>query len=280
MIREALLKEVLEAQKYLYLREDDEILFVTDDEALPGILAEVFAKYRHDVVLIPKVQRPGQDYPLPDELLDGKTVGWLITSISVSSAPSTWKMMERKLFLISNPGITQDWPAIINPENRLSCNRNAQAILSAIGGDVRAKIHITDKDGTNLWLSVPKGNWEKEVGTRSAKEYFTNGTFGELVTAPFQADGIYILNPGDFLTNPINEVRETIRLEIENNHVKTITGGPQAEMLRNLLKSTGKDELAFNLGEFAFGLNPGKPDQIVRSVVAEKLVGGIHIRRR
>jgi len=82
--------------------------------------------------------------------------------------------------------------------------------------------------------------------------------------------------PGDFLTNPINRVDERIVLIIHDNHVTQIIGGPQSEILIKMLKKP-KDPKALNLGEFAIGLNPGKPETLYRSVIAEKLLGGIHI---
>ena len=85
-----------------------------------------------------------------------------------------------------------------------------------------------------------------------------------------------MLQPGDFLTNPINEVIEEITLTIKNNRVVKIEGGVQAETLKLMLEEA-KNPLAFNLGEFAIGINPAKPKKLHRSVVAEKLLGGIHI---
>ena len=123
-------------------------------------------------------------------------------------------------------------------------------------------------------MKVPSGNWIKEVGKRTGVG--TNGLCGEYMTSPYEANGVYVLNPGDFLTNPINEVKERIVLIVRNNRIIEIQGGAQAELFKQMLEETG-NFMAFNLAEFAIGLNPGKPERVHRSVVAEKLVGGIHI---
>ncbi len=272
MEKEAL-GRILEAQKRLYVKPDDKILFVVDETYQNAPIADVFGN-EYDVVYIPQVERPGQDYGLDERLMEGKTVAWLISNISITHAPSTGKMLGRGLFLISNPGITADWTDVLDAKNQEFCRKRANEILELIGGDIGDEVHITAGDETDLRLKVPTGNWQAEVGTREGEG--TNGLYGELFTSPYWAEGIYVLRPGDFLTNPINEVVDETRLTIKNNFVIKIEGGEQAEKLRELLAQP-KTPLAFSLGEFAFGINPGNPAKIYRSVVAEKINGGIHL---
>lgn len=268
------LKRVLETQRDLYLKPDDKILVVMVDCLANAPIIDVLQDYEFELALITMVERPGQEYELDEKLLDGKTVGWLITNISVSHSSATRKMLDRKMFLISNPGITSDWLAVLNLVNREPCQRNAKAILNAIGGDVGGKFHIIANDGTDLWLKVPNKNWHIEAGSREG--IGTNGTYGELTSAPYWAEGTLVLRPGDFLTNPINRVNEKVVLTIRDNRVVGIKGESQFEALTKMLERPD-DQKAFQLGEFAFGLNPGKPEKLYRSVVAEKLLGGIHI---
>ncbi|MBZ9578145.1 aminopeptidase [Patescibacteria group bacterium] len=268
------LRRVLEIQRDLYLKPGDKILVVLVESLAHAPITNVLQDYDFDIALIPMVERPGQDYEVDEKLLDGKTVGWLITNISVSHSPATKRMLDKGMFLISNPGITPDWLAILNPANREPCQKNAKAILNAIGGDIGGKFHIIANDGTDLWLKVPNKNWHIEAGGREG--IGTNGTYGELTTAPYWAEGTLVLRPGDFLTNPINRVNEKIVLTIHTNRVVEIKGGSQFETLTKMLEEPN-DPKAFQLGEFAFGLNPGKPEKLYRSVVAEKRLGGIHI---
>ncbi len=268
------LRRVLEMQRDLYLKPDDKILVVIVDCLADAPITDVLQDYEFELVLIPLIERPSQEYKLDEKLLEGKTVGWLITNISASHSPATKKMLDRKMFLISNPGITPDWPAVLDPANREPCQKHAKAILNAIGGDVGGKFHIVANDGTDLWLKVPNKNWHIEAGNREG--IGTNGTYGELTTAPYWTEGTLVLRPGDFLTNPINRVNEKIVLTIRNNHVVGIKGESQFEALTKMLEEP-KNPKAFQLGEFSFGLNPGKPVKLYRSVVAEKLVGGIHV---
>ena len=275
-----IIRKVLEMQRDIYLVFGDKILFVIDDPLIITLINNILTEkcgYYCEIAIIPTMETPGQDYPLSESHLENKTVGWLITQASASHSLATKKMLDRKMFVISNPGITPDWPAMLNPKNRSACQNNANAILSAIGGNIGGTICVSHEDGTDLTLNLPNKNWLRETGERNV---FTNGTYGELCTAPYFANGCYVLNPisGDFFTNPLNRVRKRTTLVIKDNHVVKITGGKQAEFLKRMLEKTG-DKRAFCLGEFAFGLNPGlKPqDKIYRSVIAEKIAGGIHI---
>lgn len=268
------LRKVLEAQRGLYLKPDDKILVVVTESFKNAPISKVLQDYPHQIIRIPDVQYPGQEYPLDETVLDGKTVGWLISNISISHATPSRRMVDRKMFLISNPGITPDWLTVLNPTYSPICQKFADTIMTTIGGDVGGEVHIIADDGTDLHLKVPNGNWAKEIGKRVG--IGTNGLYGEFSTSPYEGNGVYVLNPGDFLTNPLNEVIEGIRLTIRENRIVEISGGVQAKTFEKILEDTG-DSKSFNLAEFAIGINPARPKQIYRSVVAEKLVGGIHI---
>lgn len=268
------LTKVLEAQRDLYLRPGDSVLMVLTESYKKAPISAVLQNYPHQVVVIPDVFRSGQDYQLDEKTLSGKTVGWLISNLSISHSTPSQKMVDRKMFLISNPGITPDWLPILDPANSPICQRYADAIMTVIGGDIGGEVHIVADDGTDLHLKVPNGNWEKETGKRAGSG--TNGLYGEFATSPYQGNGVYVLNPGDFLTNPLNKVIEEIRLTIRENRIVEISEGVQAGTFKKILNDVGSPQ-AFNLAEFAIGINPAKPATIYRSVVAEKLLKGIHI---
>jgi hypothetical protein len=268
------LRRILEAQRDLYLLPNDKVVVVLTESFENAPIDQVLNKYDHVVVEIDDLIRPGQHFPLEKEVLGcGATVGWIISNISLSHSVGA-EMINRGMFVISNPGMTKDWEWLLNLSAPRACEIFADALEKAIGGNAGGTVQITSFDGTNLVLEVPNGNWDKEVGKRQGVG--TNGLFGEYYTAPDNANGTYVLQPDDFLTNPINRVEEKIQLTIKDNTVVKIQGGSQAEALRKMLESAN-NQLAFNLGEFAIGVNPAKPPNVQRSVVAEKLLGGIHI---
>lgn len=264
---------IIKAQRDLYLNQGDNILVVVTESFRNAPIADVLGNWKYHLIEIDDVERPGEEYPLPETLMEDRTVGWIISNVSLSHSVGA-EMIKHGMFLISNPGITEDWLEVLNPANAETCQLYADIIEEKIGGNVGGEIHVTADDGTNLHLKVPNGNWMKETGKREGTG--TNGLFGESATAPYEANGIYVLRPGDFLTNPVNRVDEEIILIIEGNAVMNIKGQGQAEALRRVLFEADYP-LAFNLGEFAIGINPAKPKEVFRSVVAEKLLGGIHI---
>lgn len=275
MKKEELVERVLRMEAELYLKPDDNILAVAINKPWAVVpLERVLGGYPHRLLIIDSLEWPGQDYPFQEKFLEEeRTVAWLLTNVSASHSKPTRQMLERKIFMISNPGITPDWPALLDPTNRGLCRQNAEALMRAIGGDIGGEIHVLADDGTDLRLRVPYGNWWLEAGDRES--IGTNGPFGELVTAPYWAEGVCVMRPDDFMTNPINRLKEEIRLTIKDNHVTNIEGGEQAETLRQLLATPG-DKKAYCLGEWAFGLNPDKPRKLHSSVTAEKRLGGIH----
>lgn len=269
-----MLKKILVAQRDLYLRPLDNVLVVLSRSFNKASIADVLRDFEHRIHQIPDVSHPGEDYMMPRNFLRNATVGWFITNQSISHSAATREMIDKGMFLISNPGITPNWMPMLDPCNVSICRKNADVIQEKIGGNVGGTIRILANDGTDISLKIPSGNWIKEVGER--KGVGTNGLCGEYMTSPYDANGTYVLNSDDFLTNPINGITEKIVLVVRNNCIVEIQGGAQAEALRQMLVET-RNFKAFNLAEFAIGINPGKPEKVCRSVVAEKLAGGIHI---
>jgi hypothetical protein len=268
------LTEVLLAIKNLYIRPDDSVLVILTEGYENAPMIDILEGVHHNVVVIPNIESPSQEYPLNRALLNDKTVGWMITNLSASHSKPTREMIDSGMFIISNPNITADWLKILSPTSQEICVQNAKGILRRIGGDKGGQINISSaQDGTDLTLHVPSGNWQQEIGRRQGPG--TNGLFGEVCTAPYNARGLYVLKKGDFLTNPINRLTDDVRITISNNRIVSIVGGEQAQMFQEMLQKSG-NPLACNLGEFAFGINLGGFDAET-SVVAEKLLGGVHI---
>lgn len=263
---------IVEAQRELYLRPEDRLLFVLDEPNADIPLEDLFSAWSYDVVRIPFVERPGMEYEVDEALLSGRTLAWLITSLSISHATVSRRMRrELGIFVISNPGVTPDWPAILRPEYREQCQSTAERMLHAMGGDVGGFIHLTSVHGTDIMLFLPAANWKIEAGMREGS--MTNGVFGELCNVPYDAYGVIVLEAGDFLTNPFNLLSKRIQLVVAGNQVVNIRGCLE---LRSMLHAAG-DPRAFRLGEFSLGLNPGCPDRLYCSTVAEKLSGTFHV---
>ena len=187
------LKKILEVQRDLYLKSNDKVLVIVTESFKNAPIAKVLQGYDYKVVQISDVQYPGQDYEIDESLFNETTVSWLISNVSISHSGSTRKMIDKGIFLISNPGITPDWSTVLDPVNSKLCQKHANAIEKAIGGNVAGKVHIIADGGTDLLLRVPAGNWEREIGERKGRG--TNGLYGAFVTSPSDAIGPSVLWP-------------------------------------------------------------------------------------
>jgi len=159
------LKEILKAQRDLYLKPDDKILVVVTTSFRNARIMNVLHDYNCQIVRIPDASRPGQKYDLDRSYFSGKTVGWIISNVSLSHSIGA-EMIKHNMFIISNPGITEDWSAVLHPSNAKVCQHYADKIEKKIGGDIGGEIHIIANDGTDLVLKVPNNNWTKEIGQR------------------------------------------------------------------------------------------------------------------
>ncbi|MBU2545497.1 hypothetical protein KKC65_03565 [Patescibacteria group bacterium] len=152
------LKRVLEAQRDLYLRLDDKVIVVVTTSFQEAPIETVLQRDDHEVVRIPDASRPGQKYNLDEALFSGKTLGWIISNVSLSHSIGA-EMIKHNMFIVSNPGITDDWLYVLDPFNTKACPHYADKIEEKIGGDIGGEIHVIADDGTDLVLKVPNGNW-------------------------------------------------------------------------------------------------------------------------
>ncbi|MCX6807035.1 MAG: hypothetical protein NT135_02880 [Candidatus Berkelbacteria bacterium] len=265
---------ILEAQRNLYLKPKDRIIFVLDEGYWDAPIRNLFDRWPYDIETIPAIRRSNQDFWVDQDLVVGKTVAWFMTSFDVSYSPVVEAMRKHGIFVISNPGITPDWIDLISSGMSSKCQYMASLILWAIGEVNSGVMRITARDGTDLGLDIPAQNWKVDAGKRD--NTMTCGVFGELSTPPLSGSGRLVLGSGDFLTDPINRVEERIVLDFKNGELVGVSGKLQSEQLLSTLRST-QNPHNHRIGEFTIGLNPARPKEIFRSVVAEKLVNGVHI---
>jgi leucyl aminopeptidase (aminopeptidase T) len=276
------LRQIMEVQRDLYFGAQEKVFVYLTESFMNAPVEDVLRNHPHKTIVGLDAERPGQKFSLSEKtFLEEWTIGWIISNVSLSHSVGA-KMIEHGMFVISNPGMTEDWAEVLKPENAKACRQTADALERAICGDVGGIVYITADDGTDLTLEVPNENWMKEVGKRLPGEVGTNGIFGEFCTAPYQANGTYVLQPSDFLTNPINKVGGEVRIIIRNNEAIRIEQSMYVgrENRKSTLYDTlleASNPLAFNLGEFSISINPAQPVNVKTSVVAEKLLGGIHI---
>lgn len=152
---------------------------------------------------------------------------------------------------------------------------NSAAIFSAIGGDIGGSVFVEAPGGTQLTLSVPRGNWQaNDVTIRHNEKDFR---YGEVFTSPFSALGRLVLNTGDLIVQ-----QDCVPYEVEGamaamiGHGK-IEGFGQGEAKIREFFSGGQIHLAFQIGKFAFGAALGWMDWLPALKGPEEVAGAIHL---
>ncbi|MCJ7616652.1 MAG: aminopeptidase [Desulfobacterales bacterium] len=115
-------------------------------------------------------------------------------------------------------------------------------------------VHIISEVGTDLTFSI-KGRKALALDGRMDEISKSAGIpSGEAACAPVEgtAEGIAVIDGG---MHEIGVIQEPIVLKIKKGNVVEITGGVEANQLRELLETAG-DSNSYNIGEFAFGTNP------------------------
>jgi 2,5-dihydroxypyridine 5,6-dioxygenase len=117
------------------------------------------------------------------------------------------------------------------------------------------KIRMTSSAGTDLTAEITGRPVSYETGLFREPGQFAALPNSELNIAPIEgtANGVIV---GDVRLMGYGVIREEpVTIEVENGNVVKITGKQAAEYLRTTLQSFN-DRSAYNLAEFAVGLNP------------------------
>jgi leucyl aminopeptidase (aminopeptidase T) len=153
-------------------------------------------------------------------------------------------------------------------------------IMNALNG--ADKIKVTTPSGSDLTLSV-KGRKALSLGPRYPKnpEKFNNDFkfpdwmgFAEAPVAPVKgsANGVYVV---DAYMQSVGGINEPIVWKIKDGKVTEVTGGEEAELLKELIR--GSDENATNIAEFSLGTNHVISKALRGNSFDKVILGTIHI---
>ena len=121
--------------------------------------------------------------------------------------------------------------------------------------DKAKDIRITTPSGTDMRAKIAGRPVQYETGLFREPGQFGALPNSEVNISPIEgsADGVFI---GDVRVMGYGVIRdEPVTIEVKNGEVANISGGPAAEYLKSTLASFN-DRTAYNLAEFAVGLNP------------------------
>ncbi len=129
--------------------------------------------------------------------------------------------------------------------------RRTEAVRDVL--DAASDVHVTSDKGTDVTFSVDGCSAFSLDGYFHENYGFATLPPGESPTHPAEdtANGTIVV---DVSMDNLGQLEEPITLELEDGYVSEVSGGEQADELRQLIEES--DENAGNLAEFAIGTNP------------------------
>jgi len=158
------------------------------------------------------------------------------------------------------PGITPEMFIETLSVDYSIIKKNNEVMKKALQGGKTAR--VTTKLGTDITLSIEGREILTDDGILHERGAFGNLPAGEVFVAPVEgtANGVIVV---DGSLAGIGLVKEPVKIVVKDGFAVDISGGEEAEKLKEILASVGKKE-AYNIAELGIGTN-----------ISAKLVGNI-----
>jgi leucyl aminopeptidase (aminopeptidase T) len=195
----------------------------------------------------------------------------IITSKSLSNTQARRKACRNGVRIISLPGITKE--SLIrtlngNYKEVVSLSRKIADILT-----IGKTALLTSKNGTNMAFSLSRVKGHADTGMVHEPGQFSNLPAGRGCTspAPNSANGVIVID-GSF--PEIGPIKNPVRMTVKEGHIQRITGGEEAETIKNMLRPFGKAGKA--IAEIGIGTNANA--QFTGFTVEDiKVKGSMHV---
>ncbi len=244
-----------------------------------GELAAAIASQaaRLDVGEVVQVQltprsRDGEEPPSPAAAaLKASEVAVMLTSCSLSHTAARRAASEKGCRIASIPKANQEMLvrglAVDHKAMAERCRRVRDQL--APGG----VLHITSDKGTDLSMDISGQPLFMDAGQLGGAGAFGNLPAGETALTPRDGstEGVLVV---DGSMSGVGLLEEPLRIHIENGEAVSIEGGPQAQVLRDLLEAAGPR--SGNIAELGIGTND-KAEISGMVLEDEKVMGTIHI---
>jgi len=223
-------------------------------------------------LMLPEIRQPNTEPPKAIGCyLAAQEAAILLTSRSLSHTRMRQKASRQGCRMISLPGATRDM-LIRNMTGKYASmigqSRKLADILT-IGKSGK----LTTRGGTDLSFSLARMKGFADTGMVHEPGQFSNIPAGEACISQAQnsSEGILVLD-GSF--SGIGKIQSPIHMRVKDGFVARVSGGAEAEKIRDLLKNYGKK--GRNLAEIGIGTNPfAKLNGII--LEDEKVLGTAHI---
>ena len=258
----------------------DKVLILTDKYSLniAHAFKVTFIKYGCfvDSFVIENEMRPLKEIPANlEKLLPGKTIVLNIIKAYSEEIPFRikwiFKVEENKQIRMGHmPGITEDM--MLNSVNvDFGKMKSDSDLLIASLGDAE-QIHITTKEGTDIFLGVKNRIFTGDVGVSAGE--MCNLPCGEIYCAPLEteANGVVVFNAS---IGDIGLLKDALKVFINKGKITKLESDDH-ELVKRISELTNVDDDAKVIGELGIGVNLGA--RITGNMLEdEKSLGTAHI---
>lgn len=264
-------------RKCLNVKPGEIFLIITDTEKL-NIANALFKKGlevgAETLMAIMKPRtRHGEEPPKPiAEMWKHVDVFVAPTTYSLTHTQARKKAVEAGARGATMPGITEDMFVRTLSIDYEIVRSNVEKLYDTLKGAKEVRV-LSDK-GTNLTLRIDGRPLHKDTGIYHNPGDFGNLPAGEIYVAPLEgtANGTIVF---DGSIASVGLLREPVKITVKDGYAIKISGGDEAEKLRNILEKVGKKE-AYNIAELGIGCNPAA--KVVGNILEdEKIYGTVHI---
>ncbi len=261
------------------LKKGEQVLILTDTER-PGSITEVLAVMAHalggEVVVMNMTPREMGGVEPPPVAAAAMAAAQVIinqtshslthtnaqrAAIKAGARVCNIREFDEQMMIVG--GVTADYREVKALTEKLA------ALLTAA-----ERVRITTPEGTDISFSIKGRPCYVLAGFATAPGEFSGLPDGEAAMAPVEgtSEGV-IRNP--YLVEKVGGIKEPLEIRIRGGKVAEITGGAEAQRLRDILET--REEAARNIAaEFAFGTNP-KCLLIPKSREVKKKLGTCHV---
>lgn len=262
-----------------YLKEDEKILVITDDNTKDiGEYVYKHAKRFFDTTMICMSPRDGHGEEPPasvraamlecDVIFGATTMSMYHTRARVDGTDKKifrWVGMQDYAFhMFEEGGLTADFDEVAEVIERVEEHYQGQTF------------RLTAPGGTDMTCSIEGRAPVLDYGTSRYPGSASLPPNSEIALGPVEgtANGVLVFD-GSIPHPLINLLDEPVTCKVEDGYITEITGGKEAEILKDILKSFD-DPTVYNIAELGLGLN--KHNELCgRMAPDEGSFGNIHI---
>lgn len=258
------------------VQQNEKILIVTDEplRTLGYALWKAAKEFGNEVLLTEILPRTsnGQEPPAEvAELMKKFDVVFCPTSKSLTHTDARRAASALGVRIATLPGVTEEIMVRCMNADYHAIARRTKALCEIM--ERTSNIRVTSPAGTDITMPMKGRTAHASTGLFRDKGQSGNLPTGEAYLAPLehQSNGVVVV---DGSMASVGIVTTPIRITVKDGYAEEISGGKEAEQLKQLLEPHGKD--AYTVAEFGIGTND-KAIITGRIIEDEKVMGTIHI---